>query len=220
MSKVPKFLAGRLFALLLLAGMGAGGALLVQDQPTGVPAAELTQALADPYVQTVAADPNTSPAVKIAMVLGHFYESSGKHIGTPYVDKRGRGQPLTVCNGITGQGVVAGRWYSPADCYQLEKARYLQAERQASGMLTHWASYDDFTRAVFIDFIHNKGVEALRTSTMLRKANAGDVQGACRENPRWNKGTVAGVLQVLPGLQLRGDANGEICTAWRIGWGD
>ncbi|WP_370678445.1 glycoside hydrolase family protein [Comamonas sp. GB3 AK4-5] len=71
------------------------------------------------------------------------------------------------------------------------------------------------TQAVVLDFIHNKGAGALATSTLLRKLNAGDVAGACAEHPRWNKGTVKGVLQVLPGLQLRGDANGEICT-WRV----
>ena len=71
--------------------------------------------------------------------------------------------------------------------------------------------YNDLQRAVFIDFIHNKGVGALTTSSLLRKANAGDVVGACRENPRWNKGTVNGLSVVLPGLKTRGDANGELC---------
>ena len=51
---------------------------------------------------------------------------------------------------------------------------------------------------------------------MRRKANAGDLEGACRENPRWNKGTVKGVSTVLPGLQLRGDSNDEICREWRV----
>ncbi|WP_315128089.1 glycoside hydrolase family protein [Comamonas antarctica] len=218
MSKVPYFLAGRLAALALLAGLGSGGAILIQDQPLQVPTAEMQQALVDQYVRAVAADQTTSPAVKVAMVLGHFYESSGKHIGTPYVDRLGRGQPLTVCNGITGAGVVAGKWYSPAACYQLERGRYLAAERAAQRLLKHWRSYDPLVQGQFIDFLHNKGEGAFTTSTMLRKANAGDLMGACHENPRWNKGTVAGLQQVLPGLQLRGDANEVICRAWRVEW--
>lgn len=216
MSKVPTFLAARLAALALLAGLGGGGVLLIKDQPLQVPAAEMQQALADQYVRAVASDQATSQAVKVAMVLGHFYESSGKHIGTPYVDRLGRGQPLTVCNGITGAGVVAGRWYSPSDCYQLERFRYLAAERAAQRLLEHWASYDPLVQGQFIDFLHNKGESAFAASTMLRKANAGDLVGACRENPRWNKGTVAGLQRVLPGLQLRGDANEVICRAWRV----
>lgn len=205
--KVPPWLVGRLAALVMMTGLGGSGAYFAQQAST--------EAMADEYVQAVAADVETSQGVKVAMVLGSFYESSGRHIGTPYVDKLGKGQPLTVCNGITGAGVVAGRTYSPTDCYRLERARYLLSEREAVHLLTHWASYDPFVQGVFIDFIHNKGSAALASSTMLRKANAGDLEGACRENPRWARGTVGGVSTVLPGLQLRGDSNDEICRTWR-----
>lgn len=208
-SKVPAWLAGRLAALVLLAGMGGGGMLVARhlEEP----------ALDDLHVQAVAADAGTSDAVKVAMVLGSFYESSGRHIGMPYVDALGRGQPLTVCNGITGAGVTAGRWYGPADCYALERDRYLVAEGQAQRLLTHWESYDPFVQGQFIDFVHNKGASSLASSTMLRMANAGDLPGACRENLRWNRGTVRGVSTVLPGLQRRGEANSEICSDWRAG---
>lgn len=208
MSKVPTWIVKNVGALLILCGVGAGG-VFVNDAAT-------QQAQKNEYVQAVAYDPDTSMAVKLAMVLGSYYESSGKHIGTPYVDKLGKGQPLTVCNGITGAGVVAGKWYSPAECYRLEKGRYLYSERAAKRLFTYWYSYDDFAKATFIDFIHNKGEANLITSTLLRKANAGDLEGSCRENPRWNKGTVKGVQTVLPGLQLRGDANEEICRLWRM----
>lgn len=208
MSKIPAFLSSRLVALAVLAGLGGTGAYVAQQTSD--------EALHDQYVQTVAADQSTSPAVKVAMVLGQFYESSGKHIGTPYIDKLGKGQPLTVCNGITGADVVAGRYYSPSDCYYLERGRYLSAEHEALRLFTRWGSYDPFVQGQFIDFVHNKGAAALASSTMLRKANAGDLAGACRENTRWNRGTVAGVSTVLPGLQLRGDANAEICLEWRV----
>ena len=46
--------------------------------------------------------------------------------------------------------------------------------------------------------------------------NRGQLDAACQQNPRWNKGTVNGVLQVLPGLKVRGDSNSEICTDWRM----
>lgn len=210
MSKVPKWLVGRLAALVI--GASLGGATYWASQTTD-------EALRDEYVQAVARDPATSPGVKVAMVMGAYYESSGKHIGTPYVDKLGKGQPLTVCNGITGQGVVAGRYYTPGDCYVLERKRYLSSEREAKALLRYWAEYDPFVQGTFIDFAHNKGAANLETSTMRRKANAGDLVGACRENPRWNRGTVRGVSTVLPGLQLRGESNDEICREWRIAGG-
>lgn len=213
MQQSKKWIVGRLLALAMLTG--GGGAFVVQHQGE-VAQSDVQVAVADPYVQAVARDASTSDAVKIAMLMGHLYESSGKHVGTPYTDKLGRGQPLTVCNGITGAGVVAGKWYTPADCYELEKGRYLQAERVAKRLFAYWASYDAITQATFLDFIHNKGEGALAASTMLRKANAGDVVGACRENPKWNKGTVKGVLTVLPGLKDRADTNAGFCLdgAW------
>lgn len=206
MSRIPPQLAQKLAALVLLAGLGGG--TYVAQQATDA-------AQRNEYVQAVAADPGTSPAVKIAMVMGSYYESSGRHIGTPYVDRAGRGQPLTVCNGVTGPEVDASRYYTPSDCYRLERARYIQAERDAARLLRHWATYDPFTQATFVDFVWNKGPQALEGSTMRAKANRGDLDGACRENPRWNRGTVRGVSTVLPGLQIRGDSNDEICREWR-----
>lgn len=194
--------------MVLSAGLAAGGTFWA-NQATD-------ESLHDEYVQAVATDPATSPGVKVAMVMGAFYESSGRHIGTPYIDKLGKDRPLTACNGITGAGVVAGRWYSPSDCYLLERKRYLQSEREARELLTYWARYDPFVQGTFIDFVHNKGAQNLEASTMRRKANSGDLEGACRENPRWSRGTVNGVSTVLPGLRIRGYSNDEICRTWRL----
>lgn len=206
-SKVPLALRNTLAAVVLAAGLGGG--VLVHQQ-------NAEEGLRNEYVQAVAADPSISAAVKVAMVMGAFYESSNKHIGTPYVDTRGKGQPLTVCNGVTGPEVVAGKTYTPADCYRLERRRYVAAEREAIAALPRWYAYDTFVQATFIDFIWNKGAANFATSTMRRKALAGDIVGACRENPRWNRGTINGVSTVLPGLQIRGESNDEICRLWRM----
>lgn len=202
MSKIPELLRRSLGALALLAGLGGGGYVINE--------AAQREAQSNAYVQAVAVS-DVSEAIKVAMVMGFYYESSNRHIGTPYIDRNGKGQPLTVCNGLTGPEVVASRYYSPAECFRLEKARYLKSEAAAKRLFRFWDSYTVWQKAVFIDFIWNKGEGALAGSTLLAKANRGDVIGACRENPRWNKGTVNGVSMVLPGLQIRGDSNGELC---------
>lgn len=207
MSRVPNALRVGLIALAALVAGGGGYMVAEGDQVAAQAMAEQNE-----YIRAVAADSGTSDAAKIALVMGSYYESSYRHIGRPYIDKLGKGAPLTVCNGITGPHVVAGRYYSAAECYGLEKARYLASEAAAKRLFRFWDQYTALQQAVFIDFIHNKGEAALTASTLLRKANAGDVIGACRENPRWNRGTVNGVSVVLPGLQIRGDANGEICV--------
>ena len=203
-SRVPPQLKAGIAALMI--AMGGGYAVYTTiDRDT-------TELLRNQYVQAVAADRGTSEAVKVAMVMGAYYESSYRHIGTPYVDKLGKGQPLTVCNGITGPQVVQGRYYTPADCYRLEQARYIAGERHLKAALPAWDSYTVWVQATALDFTHNKGAAAFDGSTMRRKLLAGDVVGACRENTRWNRGTVNGVSTVLPGLKVRGDANAEICA--------
>ena len=170
MSAVPDKLRTSLAALVLLAGLG-GGAYVASD-------AARQEATHNAYIQAVAADPDVSDAIRIAMVMASYYESSNRHIGVPYTDKLGKGQPLTVCNGLTGAGVVAGKYYSPAECYRLEKRRYLRYEAEAARQLVYWRSYDPFVKAVFLDFIHNKGDGSLAGSTMRGKANSGDLEGA------------------------------------------
>lgn len=155
-----------------------------------------------------------SAAVQLAMVLGSHYESSGRHIGTPYVDKLGKGQPLTVCNGVTGPEVVAGRYYTEADCKRLELPKYLLAERQARQALTRWGTYNPWVQASYIDMVYNLGPGVLDGTTIVRLANAGDLVGACMQMPRWVRGTVAGQSVVLPGLVDRRDTTRELCTDW------
>ena len=202
-SKVPTQLKAGIAALMIAMGGGYAAYTHIDGETTAL--------LRNQYVQAVAADKGTSEAVKVAMVMGAFYESSYRHIGTPYVDKLGKGQPLTVCNGITGPQVVQGRYYTPADCYRLERAKYVGNEAHLKSTLPKWHDYTVLQQATFVDFLHNLGPGAFDGSTMKRKLMAGDVVGACRENVRWNRGTVNGVSVVLPGLKVRRDASAELC---------
>ena len=201
--RIPKPLQAALAAMI--ASMGAGGGVYLAEQ-------ERTSQLQTEYLRTVAADTSTSDAIKLTMVLGSYYESSFRHIGKPYIDKLGKGQPLTVCNGITGAGVVAGRYYTPADCYRLEVGRYKEAEAFLAKSVPTYSAANVLQQATFLDFVHNKGTGAFASSTMRRKLITGDTVGACRENERWNRGTVRGVSVVLPGLKIRADANSDLCA--------
>ena len=201
--RIPQALRGMLLAMLTATGIG-GGTYYVSQQNQ--------QAQLNEYLQTVAADTSTSDAIKLAMVLGSYYESSFRHIGTPYIDKLGKGQPLTVCNGITGAGVVAGRYYTPADCYRLELGRYREAEAFLTKSVPTYSAATVFQQATFLDFVHNIGSAGFSGSTMRRKLLAGDVVGACRENSRWVYGTINGAKVALPGLVIRRNANSDLCA--------
>lgn len=203
MTKVPPKLRAGILAVLVTSGGGYAAFSHIDGETTSL--------LRNQYVQAVAQDGGTSQAVKVAMVMGAYFESSYRHIGTPYVDKLGKGQPLTVCNGITGPAVKLGRYYTPGDCYRLERVVYVENEKRLKATLPQWDGYTVLQQATFVDFLHNLGAGAFDGSTMRRKLLAGDVVGACRENPRWTRGTVNGVSVVLPGLKVRRDASAELC---------
>ena len=148
------------------------------------------------------------------MVLGDYYESSGQHIGTPYIDKLGKGQPLTVCNGVTGKGVVAGKYYTKEDCYKLELPRYLEAEKQAQQLFYWWDTYNMWVQGSIIDMIYNLGAPTVAGSTLRKKANRKELDLACAEMSKWIYGTVNGKKTMLPGLEDRRSTTRELCAEW------
>lgn len=63
--------------------------------------------------------------------------------------------------------------------------------------------------AAIVSFAFNVGLGALRDSTLLRKLNAGDYEGAADQLPRWNKGGG----RVLAGLTRRRLAERQLFLA-------
>ena len=198
--RIPKGLHTALLAMLVAIGAG-GGAYI----------GESSDALT-PYLQAAADDESTSDAIKVAIVLGSYFESGFRHIGKPYVDKLGKEQPLTVCNGLTGSWIDPSKYYSPQECYSKEIQYYKTAETQVSQFTHKWNDLTVLQQASILDFVHNKGIGAYSSSTMLKLLNQGKIQEACRQNERWVKGTVKGVSVVLPGLQVRANANSDLCA--------
>jgi lysozyme len=120
---------------------------------------------------------------------------------------------LTVCYGHTGSDVVAGRKYSLAECNQFLTDDMRTAidivERCAPGL-------PEKPLAAFADATFNIGsrlVCDMKNSTAARLLKAGDIAGACRQLPRWNRATVAGQSVVLPGLTKRRQAEMELCLS-------
>lgn len=95
----------------------------------------------------------------------------------PYIDRLGKGQPVTVCYGET-RGVIAGRRYSKAECDAMLKARVLQHAVEAQACLPQGLPTE--TAAAFYDFAYNVGSTTFCRSSVARKAAVGDLKGACR----------------------------------------
>lgn len=73
-------------------------------------------------------------------------------------------------------------------------------------------SLEDFLKGVklnqnqfdaIVSLSYNIGVGAFAGSTLLKKLKTDDLKGAATEFDRWNKGTINGVKQALPGLTNR-----------------
>ena len=115
-------------------------------------------------------------AVAIATVTVSYFEGRKNHA---YLDVVG---VPTICDGIT-QGVKLGQYKNDAECDQLLqkelKASFNTVETYVKVPLT------ETRKAALASFVYNVGAGAFARSTLLRKLNAGDTQGACDELRRW-----------------------------------
>lgn len=119
---------------------------------------------------------------------------------------------LTACYGHTGPDVQPGQTYTPARCRELlerDLARHAQALACIHRPLT------DGQKAAFVSFAYNVGPRAFCESTLAKKANAGDMAGACAELSKW----VYAKGQRLPGLVARRAAERAMCEAVQVGEG-
>lgn len=155
-----------------------------------------------------------SAAVVLAQEIGYHFESSGRHIGTPYIDHVGKGKPWTVCAGITGPSVDPKRYYTREDCKKLELPHYIAAEKLAKKNLKYWSTYNPYVQASFIDMGFNVPSALAPTTTIMKHANAGQLDLACQQMPRWVYGTAEGRSVRLNGLVDRRGTTAELCLEW------
>lgn len=117
---------------------------------------------------------------------------------TPYQDAAGI---TTVCRGHTG-GVFSLKRYSAEECAALQLGDLQQAANQVARCVKVdlWPEQFD----ALVDFQFNTGAPC--TTTLYRKLNAGDCQGAADQFPRW----VYADGKPLPGLVRRRAAERQL----------
>lgn len=109
----------------------------------------------------------------------------------------------TVCYGHTATAKL-GQVKTDAECQAL-----LQQDLGAAldAVDKHLPNIPAATRAALGSFVYNVGTGNFQSSTLLRKAKAGDLAGACNELPRW----VYAKGQKLNGLVRRREAERQLC---------
>ncbi len=90
----------------------------------------------------------------------------------------------TVCYGET-KGVRPGDRYSKAECDAMLAREIIAYEAALDRCLNSEVPVG--MKIALVSWTYNVGVGAACRSTLVRKANAGDLVGACNELPRWNK---------------------------------
>ena len=99
---------------------------------------------------------------------------------------------LTSCTGHTGPELRMGQVFTKEQCEQQLLADLL---KHADALDCVKKPMTDGQKAAFLSFAFNVGTGAFCGSTLARKANAGDMRGACAELSRW---TLAGGKE-MPG---------------------
>ncbi len=90
----------------------------------------------------------------------------------------------TVCYGET-RGVKMGDRYSKAECDAMLGAGLKDFEKGMRRCLKSPHKIPEKTYVAFLSFSYNVGIGAFCRSTLVRKANSGDLRGACNELTKW-----------------------------------
>ncbi|WPJ54342.1 hypothetical protein RCIP0075_00020 [Klebsiella phage RCIP0075] len=126
---------------------------------------------------------------------------------TAYPDPATKGAPWTICWGHTGPEVHKGLTVSIDQCRVWLRDDLKKAQ-------------DVITRSVrvplrqgemdaYASFVFNVGGGNWRSSTLLRKLNAGDHFGACNELPRW----IYANRMEMKGLRKRRTEERDVCLS-------
>ena len=113
---------------------------------------------------------------------------------------------VTACTGHTGPELKIGQTYTRQQC---EDMLYKDLAKHADALACVSQPLTDGQRAAFVSFAFNVGEGAFCGSTLVRKANAGDIDGACAELSRW----IYAKGKQLPGLIKRRAAERQLCEA-------
>lgn len=154
-------------------------------------------------VDVYATNPKTAAVLgasvlAIAAPLVMYFEG---RVNRTYADPVG---VLTSCYGHTGPELKLGQMFTDEQCLA-----QLEADLAKHAVALDCVRYPltDGQKAAFLSFAFNVGNGAFCGSTLVKKANAGDMPGACSELSRW---TFAGGKQ-LPGLVKRRAAERQLC---------
>lgn len=121
----------------------------------------------------------------------------------PYFDG---GDVLSVCFGHTGKDIKPNTIYSQAECKQWLNNDLQTVKKQVDPLIK--VKINTLTQAAIYSFVYNVGIGNFQRSTLLKKLNAGDQNGACEAMKQW----VYVGKEKWQGLMTRREIESAICA--------
>jgi len=115
---------------------------------------------------------------------------------------------LTIGYGHTGADVKRGMIITEKQAEKILENDLASVSSRVQPLIK--AKVNSNQLSAIISFTFNCGVGALSRSTLLKKLNSCDYEGAADEFLKWNKATVNGVKKVLAGLTRRRKAERDL----------
>ncbi|NPD15788.1 lysozyme [Xinfangfangia sp. D13-10-4-6] len=123
-----------------------------------------------------------------------------------YLDRIASPPVWTVCYGET-KGVKQGDTYTAQQCLDMLSASLAGYHAQLAKCIPTLPLQPQGVQVALTSWTYNVGAGAACSSTLAKRANAGDWRGACDQLPRWDK---AGG-KVIRGLTNRRAAEQKLC---------
>ncbi|MBN3852825.1 lysozyme [Paraburkholderia sp. Ac-20340] len=118
----------------------------------------------------------------------------------------------TVCAGHTdAMGKITQATYTDAECLDIT-ARDLTTEEAQFDKAFPGVRLEPDQKAMFVDAWHNMGAGTFLSGSLPGLIRSGQIDAACAKLLEYDKGRIAGRLQVIPGLARRREAEEAVCT--------
>ncbi len=150
-------------------------------------------------------EPETTTVSAIAIDLVKEFEGFSEQA---YLDTDGTPVIGYGLSRINGQSVQLGDRISQAEADAALRAELQTIKQQIYSTVNQELTEGQLSALASLSY--NVGFEPIKTSTLVRKINAGDYQGAANEFLRWDKANVRGALVQLPGLSRRRQAERQL----------
>ena len=116
----------------------------------------------------------------VAMSGGYLIAPNEGKVNATYIDPVGI---ATSCYGHTGPEVKLGQKFTDEQCLDQLAKDLSTHDKQMMNLIR--VPLTDYQHAAFLSFTYNVGVGNFKSSTMLRKLNSKDYNGACQELVKW-----------------------------------